>query len=244
MLARAGRGARAAAGAGLRRHWSCGSSSRCSRRRGAAGAGRATTSGGSSSSPRSSKSFAAGAAGARSARCRRRAGRRRRHVRRISGHRAMIVNQWIPAAHAATRLATTPARCATCSGARDTTPRSYALTIDDDLEREVLPWSDPASRGGDVTMLHFAVPSPMTQALGDAAGHARARATTTSRRRDSSRRTTPASAGWRRSGAGSWRRSPIASTSRSASPNTTGASSSRSDSRGPACCRCSSIPRG
>ena len=42
----------------------------------------------------------------------------------------------------------------------------YALTIDESLERDVLPWSDADSRAGDVTILHFAVPSPMTAAFG------------------------------------------------------------------------------
>jgi glycosyltransferase involved in cell wall biosynthesis len=38
----------------------------------------------------------------------------------------------------------------------------FALTIDDDLRNEVRPFSDPAASRGDVTIFHFALPSPMT----------------------------------------------------------------------------------
>jgi glycosyltransferase involved in cell wall biosynthesis len=39
------------------------------------------------------------------------------------------------------------------------------MHVDDDLTGDVWPWSDPGARRGDVTILHFAVPSPMTAAL-------------------------------------------------------------------------------
>jgi glycosyltransferase involved in cell wall biosynthesis len=41
----------------------------------------------------------------------------------------------------------------------------YALTIDEDLDGEVHPFADPSSRRGDVTIFHFALPSPMTEAF-------------------------------------------------------------------------------
>ena len=41
----------------------------------------------------------------------------------------------------------------------------YALTIDDDLRGEIRAFSDPAARQGDVTILHFAIASPMSEAL-------------------------------------------------------------------------------
>ena len=41
----------------------------------------------------------------------------------------------------------------------------YALTIDDELEDDVRPFGDPAARRGDVTIFHFALPSPMTEAF-------------------------------------------------------------------------------
>jgi glycosyltransferase involved in cell wall biosynthesis len=41
----------------------------------------------------------------------------------------------------------------------------YALTIDDELKGDVLPFSHPTARAGDVTILHFALPSPLTEAF-------------------------------------------------------------------------------
>ena len=50
--------------------------------------------------------------------------------------------------------------------ARATSPTSIALTIDDDLRADVRPFADPAATRGDVTIFHFALPSPMTDAFG------------------------------------------------------------------------------
>jgi glycosyltransferase involved in cell wall biosynthesis len=52
----------------------------------------------------------------------------------------MIINQWVPAAH-------------------------RGDTIDDDLEGDVRRFADPAARHGDLTIFHFALPSPMTEAF-------------------------------------------------------------------------------
>ena len=41
----------------------------------------------------------------------------------------------------------------------------YALTIDDDLRHDVRPFADPAARRGDLTIFHYALPSPMTAAF-------------------------------------------------------------------------------
>jgi glycosyltransferase involved in cell wall biosynthesis len=41
----------------------------------------------------------------------------------------------------------------------------YALTIDDDLVDDVRRFEDPAARRGDVTIFHYALPSPMTAAF-------------------------------------------------------------------------------
>ena len=46
----------------------------------------------------------------------------------------------------------------------------YALSTDDDLRNEVRPFADPEAGRGDVTVLHFAVPSPMTAALAELPG--------------------------------------------------------------------------
>jgi glycosyltransferase involved in cell wall biosynthesis len=39
----------------------------------------------------------------------------------------------------------------------------FALSIDDDLRDDVRPFEDPAARRGDLTIFHFALPSPMTE---------------------------------------------------------------------------------
>src|SRR5262245_35905881 len=41
----------------------------------------------------------------------------------------------------------------------------YALTLDDDLVGDVRPWQHPGARQGDLTILHYAIPSPMSAAL-------------------------------------------------------------------------------
>jgi glycosyltransferase involved in cell wall biosynthesis len=41
----------------------------------------------------------------------------------------------------------------------------YALSVDDDLRHDVRPFTDPGARTGDVTIFHFALPSPMSQAF-------------------------------------------------------------------------------
>jgi len=77
----------------------------------------------------------------------------------------MIVNQWIPAAHRGDAVGD----CA--RGMRETfrdwglESDVYALTVDDELQDDVRPWSDPEAGQGDITILHFAIPSPMTQAF-------------------------------------------------------------------------------
>src|SRR5664279_5464673 len=41
----------------------------------------------------------------------------------------------------------------------------YALTIDDDLKHDVRPFADAGARRGDLTIFHYALPSPMTAAF-------------------------------------------------------------------------------
>jgi glycosyltransferase involved in cell wall biosynthesis len=50
------------------------------------------------------------------------------------------------------------------------TSELYALTIDDDLQGDVRPFADPAAQQGDLTMFHFALPSPMTEAFARLSG--------------------------------------------------------------------------
>ncbi len=77
----------------------------------------------------------------------------------------MIVNQWVPAAHRGDAIGDSARHV------RDMLRRAghesdvFALTIDDDLRGDVRPFDDGAARRGDVTILHFALPSPMTAAF-------------------------------------------------------------------------------
>jgi L-malate glycosyltransferase len=77
----------------------------------------------------------------------------------------VIVNQWVPAAHRGDAIGDS------ARAIRDLLRRTghesdlFALTIDDELRGDVRPFSDPAARRGDVTIFHYALPSPMTAAF-------------------------------------------------------------------------------
>jgi L-malate glycosyltransferase len=77
----------------------------------------------------------------------------------------MILNQWVPAAHQGDAVGDHARRLRDLARGWGHASEIYALTIDEALRDQIRPWSDPAARQGDVTILHFAVPSPMTAAL-------------------------------------------------------------------------------
>jgi len=77
----------------------------------------------------------------------------------------MIINQWVPAAHRGDAIGDSARRVRDMLRAAGHASDLFALTMDDDLRNEVRPFSDPAARRGDVTIFHFALPSPMTQAF-------------------------------------------------------------------------------
>lgn len=77
----------------------------------------------------------------------------------------MIVNQWIPAAHRGDAVGDSARALRTLLREWGLESDIFALTIDDDVRDEARPWSDPDARDGDVTILHYAVPSPMSTAL-------------------------------------------------------------------------------
>jgi glycosyltransferase involved in cell wall biosynthesis len=77
----------------------------------------------------------------------------------------MIVNQWLAAAHRGDAIGDNARRLRDLLRAIGHEAELYALTIDDDLEKEVRPFSDPSARRGDITILHYALPSPMSSAL-------------------------------------------------------------------------------
>ena len=74
----------------------------------------------------------------------------------------MIVNQWVPAAHRGDAIGDSARQVRQML--RDAGHQSdiFALTIDESLREDVRPFADAAARAGDVTIFHFALPSPMT----------------------------------------------------------------------------------
>jgi glycosyltransferase involved in cell wall biosynthesis len=77
----------------------------------------------------------------------------------------MIVNQWLPAAHRGDAIGDSARRLRGLLRGMGHRSDLYALTMDDDLHGDVHPFEDPESRRGDLTILHFALPSPMTDAI-------------------------------------------------------------------------------
>ena len=77
----------------------------------------------------------------------------------------MIVNQWVPAAHRGDAIGDSARRVRDLLRAAGHTAELYALTIDDDLRGDVRPFADAGATRGDVTIFHFALPSPMTEAF-------------------------------------------------------------------------------
>jgi glycosyltransferase involved in cell wall biosynthesis len=77
----------------------------------------------------------------------------------------MIVNQWVPAAHKGDAIGDSARRVRGLLRTMGHDSEVYALTMDDDLRHDVRPFVDPAARGGDLTIFHYALPSPMTAAF-------------------------------------------------------------------------------
>ena len=77
----------------------------------------------------------------------------------------MIVNQWVPAAHKGDAIGDSARRVRDLLRAMGHDSDVYALTIDDELRHDVRRFDDPAARRGDLTIFHYALPSPMTEAF-------------------------------------------------------------------------------
>lgn len=82
----------------------------------------------------------------------------------------MIVNQWVPAAHRGDAIGDSARRVRELLRAAGHQSDLFAMTIDEDLRGDVREFSDPAARRGDVTIFHFALPSPMTDAFASLPG--------------------------------------------------------------------------
>jgi glycosyltransferase involved in cell wall biosynthesis len=77
----------------------------------------------------------------------------------------MTIHQWVPAAHKGDAIGDSARRVRDLLRAKGHASEIFALTVDDDLRGDVRPFDDPAARRGDVTIFHFALPSPMTAAF-------------------------------------------------------------------------------
>ncbi|HJU41278.1 MAG TPA: glycosyltransferase [Vicinamibacterales bacterium] len=77
----------------------------------------------------------------------------------------MIVNQWVPAAHMGDAIGDSARRVRALLRDMGHASELYAMTIDDELRGDVLPWTDAGATRGDLTIFHFALVSPMTEAF-------------------------------------------------------------------------------
>ena len=77
----------------------------------------------------------------------------------------MLINQWVPAAHRGDAIGDSARQVRDLLRQMGHESHVYALTIDDDMRDEVRPFAADESRAGDVTIFHYALPSPMTAAF-------------------------------------------------------------------------------
>lgn len=74
----------------------------------------------------------------------------------------MKVHQWIPAAHRLDAVGDSARRMRSVLRAQGHESDIFALTIDEDLKGDVRPWTEADTRGADVTIYHYALPSPLS----------------------------------------------------------------------------------
>ena len=82
----------------------------------------------------------------------------------------MKIHQWVPAAHRGDAIGDSARTVRGMLRAMGHDSELFAMTIDDDLRGDVLPSTDAAATQGDVTIFHFALPSPMTEAFANLKG--------------------------------------------------------------------------
>ena len=82
----------------------------------------------------------------------------------------MKIHQWVPAAHRGDAIGDSARRVRDMLRAMGHDADLFALTIDDDLRGEVRAFAESEAAAGDVTIFHFALPSPMTAAFARLAG--------------------------------------------------------------------------
>src|SRR5881396_4316637 len=77
----------------------------------------------------------------------------------------MLINQWVPAAHRGDAIGDSARRVRDLLRHMGHESELYALTIDDELKHDVRPFAESAATRGDLTIFHYALPSPMTAAF-------------------------------------------------------------------------------
>jgi L-malate glycosyltransferase len=77
----------------------------------------------------------------------------------------LIVNQWVPAAHRGDAIGDSARRVRALLRQLGHQSELYALTVDDDLQGDIRAFDSDTARQGDVTIFHYALPSPMTEAF-------------------------------------------------------------------------------
>ena len=82
----------------------------------------------------------------------------------------MKIHQWVPAAHRGDAIGDSARAVRDMLRGMGHDSDLFALTIDDDMRNEARPFADPAATAGDVTIFHFALPSPMTEAFANLRG--------------------------------------------------------------------------
>lgn len=82
----------------------------------------------------------------------------------------MRIHQWVPAAHRGDAIGDSARTVRDLLRGLGHDSEIFALTIDDDMRGEVLRFGDAEATRGDVTIFHFALPSPMTEAFANLRG--------------------------------------------------------------------------
>ena len=77
----------------------------------------------------------------------------------------MTVHQWVPAAHRGDAVGDSARRVRGLLRGMGHESDIFALTIDDDMRDEVRSFAEPDAKRGDLTLFHFALPSPMSAAF-------------------------------------------------------------------------------
>jgi glycosyltransferase involved in cell wall biosynthesis len=82
----------------------------------------------------------------------------------------MKIHQWLPAAHRGDAIGDSARRVRDLLRGMGHESDLFALTIDEDMRADVRRFEDDEARRGDVTIFHFALPSPMTERFAQLAG--------------------------------------------------------------------------